>query len=156
MAIDFLQTSSRGNAAGKKNVIARIAMANGDLRFLTPEQKATAEKNMTDIVKKHLPGTNATIRFIDGIPAMPPTAANQQLLKKYSQVSQDLGYGAIAALDPGLRGAGDISYIADKVSANLVGLGAMGTGDHSTNETIDLHSLPIQSQRAAILIYRLG
>ena len=49
----------------------------------------------------------------------------------------------------GVRGAGDISHIASIVSANLAGLGALGTGAHSTKETLNIDSLPIQTQREA-------
>jgi glutamate carboxypeptidase len=86
---------------------------------------------------------------------MPPTAANLALLKKYSQASIKLGYGEVNQLDPSSRGAGDISHIASMVSAALAGLGPAGTGAHSEKETLDIHSLPIQTQRAALLIYWL-
>jgi len=93
--------------------------------------------------------------FQDGIPAIPPSQNNLNLLNQYSKASLDLGYGEIKLLDPGARGAADISHIANIVSANLAGLGVLGTGAHSTNETLDINSLPIQTERAAILIYRL-
>jgi len=153
--INYDSNKSHGLLFGKGNVIARSAIAKGDLRYLTINQKLDAEKRILAIVKKHLPGTSASIDFQDGIPAMPPSASNLELLKKYSRVSEDLEYGPIKPLDPGVRGAGDISHIASIVSANLAGLGALGTGAHSTKETLYIDSLPIQTQRAAILIYRL-
>lgn len=153
--INYDKSNSQGTAFGKGNVIAKAAMTKGDLRFLTAEQKFDAEKRILTIVKKHLPGTTASINFQDGIPAMPPSSSNLELLEKYSRVSNDLEYGPIKPLDPGVRGAGDISHIASIVSANLAGLGALGTGAHSTNETLDIGSLPVQTQRAALLIYRL-
>ncbi len=148
-------SESHGTAFGKGNVVAKIAMAKGDLRFLSSEQKISAENKITLIVGQHLPGTTAIVHFQDGIPAMPPTDANRELLKKYSAVSNALGYGLVKALSPGLRGAGDISHIASLVSANLAGLGPVGTGAHSVKETISVTSLPIQTERAALLIYRL-
>lgn len=153
--INYDKNNSQGTAFGKGNVIAKVAMAKGDLRYLSESQKLLAEKNMINIVAQHLPETKATISFHEGIPAMSPTANNELLLKKYDGVSMDLGYGPIKALDPGLRGAGDISHIAAKVPANLAGLGALGTGAHSDKETLDVNSLMIQTQRAALLIYRL-
>jgi glutamate carboxypeptidase len=153
--IDYDKKHSQGMAFGKGNVIARTTMTRGDLRFLTNDQKLKAEKQMLIAVKRHLPGTTASINFQDGIPAMPPSANNLALLKTYSRASHDLGYGPIKPLDPGARGAGDISHIASIVSANLAGLGALGTGAHSTKETLDINSLAKQTQRAALLIYRL-
>lgn len=153
--IHYDKARSEGMASGKSNVIACQAMARGDLRFLTIHQKRDAEKRMAAILKQHLPGTTASMTFQDGIPAMPPSAGNLELLKKYSAVSEDLGYGAVKSLDPGVRGAGDISHIASIVSANLAGLGALGTGAHSAKETLYIDSLTTQTQRAALLIFRL-
>ena len=140
---------------GKGNVIAKTAMAKGDLRFLTEEQKIKAESKITNIVAQHLPGTSANITFEDGIPAMPPTEANLALLNKYSAISNRLGYGKIKALNPGLRGAGDISHVANIVSACLAGLGPLGTGAHSDLETLEISSVTMQTNRAALLIYQL-
>ena len=153
--IDYDKNASKGLVSGKSNVIASNAIASGDLRFLTTHQKQDAEKQMTAIVKQHLHGTTSSIAFKDAIPAMPPTSSNLELLKKYSAVSEDLGYGAVKPLDPGIRGAGDISHIAAIVSANLAGLGALGTGAHSEKETLYMDSLTTQTQRAALLIFRL-
>ena len=75
-------------------------------------------------------------------------------LEAYTQVSQDLGYGPLEALDPGARGAADISFVAPYVDG-LSGMGTYGTGAHSQEEAVDLDSLVVAAQRAAILIYRL-
>jgi len=150
------QVKGQGQAFGKGNVIASKALARGDLRFLSSEQKTQAEKQMQNILDQHLPRTQATIHFEEGIPAMPLSKANLHLLEIYSQVSQDLGYGKVKALDPGKRGAGDISHIANQVPAKLAGLGPVGTGAHSEQESLDLNSLTMQTQRAALLIYRLS
>ena len=153
--INFEKENSQGLAFGKENVIAKTALATGDLRYLSTDQKLAAEKSMLAIVKQHLPKTTASIQFQDGIPAMSPTKSNIELLKKYSDASNSLGYGPIKPLDPGIRGAGDISHIASIVPANLAGLGPLGSGTHSTKETLDIPSLTTQTQRAALLIYRL-
>ena len=146
--------NSVGNASGKSNVVAETAMVNGDLRFISEEQKESARKKMKEIVAKHLPMTDATITFSDGIPSMPPTDGNYKLLAELSKVSLDLGMGEVKPWDPGMRGAGDISYVAPYISG-IDGLGAMGRGAHSLNETIDLRTFKDLTKRAAILIYRL-
>ena len=140
---------------GKDNVIAQTALARGDLRFISAEQKESTKEFVTNIVNQHLPGTDAQISFIDAMPAMPPTPENYALLEQYSKVSEDLGFGIVDALDPAARGAGDISHVASVVPACLAGLGPMGSGMHTEKETIDLNSLSINTQRAALLIYRL-
>lgn len=143
-----------GQASGKNNVVSETAMVKGDLRFISEEQKENARKKMKEIVAKHLPQTDATITFEDGIPSMPPTDGNYQLLGELSKVSVDLGMGEVKPWDPGQRGAGDIAYIAPYLSG-IDGLGAMGRGAHSLNETFDKRTFKDLTKRAAILIYRL-
>ena len=139
---------------GKTNVVAAKAIVRGDLRFINEEQKEAARAKMREIVAKSLPGASAKITFSDGIPAMPPTEGNYALLKQLDAVSQDLNYGKIEALDPGERGAGDISYIAHLLPS-LDGLGATGRNAHARGEYTDLDTLPRQIKRTALLIYRL-
>lgn len=146
--------SSNGQASGKSNIVAETAIVKGDLRFISEDQKIQARKKMMEIVSRHLPMTDATITFEDGIPSMPPTDGNYQLLSTLSKVSIDLGMGEVKPWDPGQRGAGDISYIAPYISG-IDGLGAMGRGAHTLNETIDLRTFKDLTKRAAILIYRL-
>jgi glutamate carboxypeptidase len=153
--LTYDKKAGSGDVFGKENVVAKTSLARGDIRYLTTEQRQAIRAKMSNIVAKNLPGTKATIEFDDGIPAMPPSDANMKLLEQYSQVSKDLGYGSIVALDPGLRGAGDISYVDALVPAKLAGLGPLGYGMHSSIEKIELSSLPIQTERAALLIYRL-
>jgi len=154
--VGFEAEKAKGSVFGKANIIAKTAMARGDLRYLSSKQKLRAEKRFNKIVKQNLPGTSASISYIDGIPSMAPTAANMNLLKRYSEASERLGYGPVKALQPGLRGAGDVSYVASIVSASLAGLGPLGVGSHSALETLDISSLPMQTQRAAMLMYLLA
>ncbi len=139
---------------GKTNVVAAKAIVRGDLRFINDEQREAARAKMREIVAKSLPGASAKITFSDGIPAMPPTTGNYALLKQLDTVSQDLNFGKIEALDPGERGAGDISYIAHLLPS-LDGLGATGRNAHARGEYTDLDTLPRQIKRTALLIYRL-
>ncbi len=57
--------------------------------------------------------------------------------------------------DPLRRGAADVSFVAPYTDA-LAGLGAIGEGGHTPNESLDLTSMPLAIKRAAILIYRLS
>lgn len=148
--------TSSGTSYGKDNVIAAHAKAIGDLRYLTIEQKAQTQKIIYDIIKQNLPGTTANVSFIDGIPPMPLTENNMSLLAAYSNISQALGQGNVTAIDPDTRGAADISYIASMTKANLSGLGPSGAGMHSDAESLNIPSLTIQTERAAILLYRLA
>ncbi|MFQ5582950.1 MAG: M20/M25/M40 family metallo-hydrolase [Calditrichia bacterium] len=147
---------NRGNAFGKSNVIAKKAIVNGGLRFISNQQKMEARKKMKRIVSTgNLSKTSAIISFRDGYPAMPPVEGNYQLLKMYDRISRELGYEEIHAYDPALRGAADISFAAPYISSCLAGLGVTGSGAHTSGETMDIKSLSETTQRAALLIYRL-
>jgi glutamate carboxypeptidase len=126
----------------------------GDLRFLTAEQLKSARNKMSEIVAKNLPGTKASIHFTDGIPSMAPTEGNNKILAVIDQVSKDMGMGPAVAGDPGSRGAGDISYVAEFLDC-VDGLGAMGKGAHAPGETIDLKTFPFLIKRSALLMHRL-
>ncbi|MDB5003037.1 MAG: peptidase [Mucilaginibacter sp.] len=146
---------ARGVALGKTNIISPTARVTGDLRFLSEAQKETAREKMRAIVAKSLNGTKSTITFTDGLPSMPPTPGNGALVTVVDKVSRDLGEIHIIAGDPGLRGAGDISDVAQYLDC-LDGMGASGTGGHKAGETINLKNYPYLIKRAAVTIYRLG
>ncbi|MFI5280810.1 MAG: M20/M25/M40 family metallo-hydrolase [Gemmatimonadales bacterium] len=144
-----------GTAASKTNIVPPTAVAHGDLRFISEEQKERTRARMRLIVAQHLPGTGAEINFIDTYPAMSPTEGNARVLAIYDGASQALGFGPVAALDPGRRGAGDISFVAPLIDG-LDGLGAIGGGSHAPGERVSLATLPMLTQRAALLFLRLG
>jgi glutamate carboxypeptidase len=144
-----------GTAASKLNIVPRSAVAHGDLRFISEEQKERTRAKMRAIVAQHLPGTDAAITFQDEYPAMSPTPGNARVLAIYDSVSRALGYPAVVALDPGRRGAGDISFVAPLIDG-LDGLGALGSGAHAPGERVNLAALPMQTERAALLLRRLG
>jgi len=152
--VTFDSSEISGTTAGKLNIIAPTAFVQGDLRFLTRGQLDSARVVMQSIVSKSLPGTTSTISFATGNPSMPPTPGNYALLAVLDSVTRALGQGPTEALDPGQRGAGDISYIAAYSDA-LDGLGVVGRGSHSPDETVNLRSLPVATVRAAVLINRL-
>jgi glutamate carboxypeptidase len=149
-------SGTEGSAAGKSNVVAKEMFVTGDLRTLSPEQLAHARKTMTDIVADHLPHTTAEITFADGYPPMAPTDGNRKLLAMYSKVSTDLGFWPVTAVDPSRAGAADVSFVASIVPMAIDGLGLSGHDDHTEKETADLRMLPVQTKRAAVLMYRLS
>lgn len=152
--VSYNAQTAEAKVVGKENIVAGTALVKGDLRYLTAAQKENARARMREIVEKSLPLTKASITFDDLIPSMEPTAANESLLKQLDQLSRDMGIGLVEALDPGLRGAGDISFIAQYLPC-LDGLGASGKGAHSIEESMNPKEFPLLTQRAALLIYRL-
>ena len=153
--VEYDPVTQSGTTFGRTNVIANRAIARGDLRTISQEQLARIRSGMSDIVGRSLPHTSATIEFRDGYPAMSPRDANYALLEDYSAVSQELGLGSVGALDPGLRGAGDIAFASDYIAAALDGLGPQGGDTHGPNEWVDRDSFAPQIKRAAALIHRL-
>jgi glutamate carboxypeptidase len=148
--------TSSAEAFGKNNVVAATAIATGDLRTISPEQLERTRQRMRAIVAESLPGTSASIEFSEGYPPLAPTDGNLALLEIYDQASRDLGFGPVEAVDPRRAGAADVSFCSGRVEGALCGLGLMGTGGHTLEETADLRTLSSQSQRAALLIWRLS
>jgi glutamate carboxypeptidase len=145
-----------GSASGKTNVVAGKVLATGDLRAISPEQLAAAQQRMQAIAARHLPGTSAELVFGEGYPPMAPTAGNLELLALYDQVSRDLGFGPVTAVDPRNAGAADVSFVAATVPRVLDALGLKGTDGHTVDETADLATLPTQTKRAALLLHRIA
>jgi len=153
--VAYAEDTATASAFGKSNVIARDAEVVGDLRYLTPEQGERARRKMRAIVSAgNLPGTSATIRFIESYPPMPPTEAGRRLAELYSQASLDAGLGRIDIADPSLRGAGDVQFVAP-YTVGIDGLGAQGRGAHTDDEDLEIASIERGAIRAALLVYRL-
>jgi glutamate carboxypeptidase len=144
-----------GEAMGKTNVVPPAALALGDIRTLDNDQTARVEAKMRAIVADHLSRTGATISFEEGYPAMATTEGGHALVKQLNEVNAALGLPVMEEMDPMLRGAGDIAFVAPYVPG-LVGTGAMGEGAHAEGETVFLDSIPKQSKRMALLMYRLS
>ena len=153
--IAYDPVTARGTTFGKTNVVSQAATVHGGIRTISTEQLDKAMTMMKDIASQNLPGTTAKIKFKTSYPPMAPTKANYALLDKFESVNVDLGYGQLEPLDPGKRGAADISFVAPHVDASLAGMGPDGFGEHSENEELDLTTFPKTTARAAILIYRL-
>lgn len=126
------------------------------MRTVSPEQLARTTAAMRAIVARHLAATTATITFDDGYPPMAPSDGNRRLLAMYDRASHDIGAGSVTAVDPTRAGAADVAFIAALVPMNIDGIGLSGHDDHSDKERADLRLLPVQTKRAAQVLYRLS
>jgi len=153
--VEYDGERNSGRTFGKTNVVPRKVTVHGGIRTISNEQLDRARDMMRAVVANNHPHTSATIEFSDRYPSMAPTEGNARLQGVLSLINEDLGRGAMPALDPARRGAADISFVAPYTDG-LAGLGALGRGGHTPNESLDLTSLPLAIKRAAILIYRLG
>ncbi|PCJ47974.1 MAG: peptidase M20 [Gammaproteobacteria bacterium] len=154
--VQLNRLTSKGTAFGKSNVVAQLVQVSGGVRTTSPAQLADAKKKMQDIVDNNLLHTTAVLKFNEGYPAMAPRDSNYQLLSIYNRISLDLGFGKVVAVDPRKAGAADISFAADHVLMSVDGLGLMGKGGHTINETADMATFSSQIKRAALLMHRLG
>jgi len=153
--ISYADDTATASAFGKSNVIARDTQVLGDLRYLSAEQGERARQKMQAIVSSgNLPGSSAIISFTESYPPMPPTEAGRKLSDIYSKASLDAGLGRIDILDPSLRGAGDVQFVAP-YTVGIDGLGAQGRGSHTDDEDLEIASIERGAIRAALLIYRL-
>jgi len=148
-------SQNRGTTFGKTNVIPRKVFVHGGIRTISDEQLERAREAMRAVVARNLPITEANIEFEDRYPSMSPTAGNQRLQLLLSDVNQDLGRGEMLSLDPSKRGAADISFVAPYTDA-LAGMGALGEGGHTPNESLELDTMALAIKRAAIMVYRLS
>jgi glutamate carboxypeptidase len=155
-AVDYDAFESGGSATGKSNVVAEYATVTGDIRTLSLAQLENARARMAFIARQNLAGTTATLAFEDGYPPLSPSDGNHRLLGLFDQVSRDLGFGPVTAVDPRNAGAADVSFTHSLVDMAIDGLGPGGGSDHTVEEWIHLPSLAIQTKRAAVLLWRLS
>ena len=153
--VEYDYELNRGTAFGKTNVVPNTVVVHGGIRTISPEQLERAQEGMLSVIVNSLPHTTATLTFDEGYPAMAPTAGNMVLQEMFSGINEALGRGPMLALDPLKRGAADISFVAPYADA-LAGLGGLGKGGHSPNESFEINSMSLAVKRAAILMYRLS
>lgn len=156
-SLDLKEDGTGGTALGKTNVVAQSALVRGDIRAISKEQLSSAKRTMSTILTKNYPETKATLSFDDG--GYPPLAlekGNSELLEYYNELSLDLGFGNVYAVNPRNAGAADISFTSGEVEMAVDGLGLSGADDHTVNETGNLNMVSRQAKRAAILMYRLS
>jgi glutamate carboxypeptidase len=149
-------TQPGGSAYGKSNVVAKEMQVTGDVRAISPEQLANVKTTMRAIAARSLPHTSSQITFSDGYPPLAPTDGNRRLLAAYDEVSRELGYGRVIAVDPMRAGAADVSFTAPYVSAALDALGLAGWDDHTDKEAANLRMFAPLTKRAAVFLFRLS
>ncbi|HEY5692028.1 MAG TPA: M20/M25/M40 family metallo-hydrolase [Cyclobacteriaceae bacterium] len=155
-SLDHDKEMDGGSAYGKSNIVAKQAIATGDIRAISPEQLKNAQDVMKEVVAKHRPQTKAELSFGEGYPPLAPVAGNYELLDYFDRVSSNLGFGNVTAVNPRDAGAADISFTAPFVEMAMDGLGPGSTGGHTVNETADPRTISMQAKRAAVLMYRLS
>lgn len=156
-SVELEEDQTGGKAFGKTNVVSQKTIVKGDIRAVSLDQLEKAKETMLEIVAANYAQTNAKLRFDKGgYPPLALTDGNNTLLKYYNEISNDLGFGNVYAVNPRNAGAADISFTAGHVEMAVDGLGLSGADDHTVNETGDVNRVGTQAKRAAILMYRLS
>lgn len=150
-----LRSDGAGSLQGKPNIVPAEARAIGEFRALTLDQVERVQQKMQAIVADSRPGTKTELKFEPGFPPMSPSPGNSALLAEYAAASLAMGQPAVFELDPMLRGAGDSAFVSPYVPT-ITGLGAVGEGAHTAQESVDLSLMPMAAKRAALAIYRLS
>jgi len=155
--LEINEDKTGGTTFGKNNVVSETAEVHGDIRAVSPEQLEKAKRIMTKIAKNNYPKTTAELIFNQG--GYPPLAladGNTKLMEHYHEVSTDLGFRAITAVNPRNAGAADISFTSGYVDMAIDGMGLTGGGgDHTVEETANLNLLAEKAKITAVLMYRL-
>ena len=153
--VEYDASQNRGTTFGKTNIVPRELVVHGGIRTISQDQLERAMDSMREVVARNLPHTTASIEFTLGYPSMSPTDGNRRLQILLSDINKDMGRGEMPSLDPSRRGAADISFVAQYTDA-LAGMGALGVGGHTPNESLELDTLALAIKRAAFMIYRLS
>ncbi|MEO5590666.1 MAG: M20 family peptidase, partial [Gemmatimonadaceae bacterium] len=85
-----------------------------------------------------------------------PTDGNRRMLAVYDEVSRDLGYWPVIAVNPLRAGAADVSFAAPYTPMAFDAIGLAGWDDHTDKETADLRMFGPLTKRAALFLYRLS
>ncbi|MEO5617377.1 MAG: M20/M25/M40 family metallo-hydrolase [Candidatus Eisenbacteria bacterium] len=155
-AVSYDSLANRGTAFGKANVIAERTVVAGDLRAISAAQRDAARATMRRIAAASLPHARADLTFDDGYPPLAPSDGNRRLLAIYDRASRDLGLGGVEGVDPSRAGAADVSFCDGLVDMAMDGVGLMGDGGHTVEETADLRTLPTQAKRMGLTLLRLA
>ena len=133
--VEYDTVGIKGTAASKLNIIPKVAPS----RMATcvsyrRSRRSGRGRRCARSSRSIFRGRTRRSSFSDEYPAMPPTPGNARILAAYDTASEALGYGPVRALDPGSRGAGDMSFVAPLIDG-IDGLGALGTGAHAPGGT---------------------
>ena len=137
-------------------MVAESTLVSGDLRTLSPDQRARAVATMRRIVASSPPHAGALLTIEDGYPPLAPSERNRWLLARVDEASRDLGLGPVTAVDPARAGAADVSFTAGHARMVIDALGLKGDGGHTVAEFALLPTLSIQARRTAVLLSRLA
>ncbi len=142
------------NAGDRRNVIPDHAVAEADVRAVTPEEFDRVERDMAEIIKnKMVPDTTVTATLSRGFPVMPQNAQINALAATAQRIYGEIG--RTLKLE-GSGGAADSSLAAGVFKPTLDGLSMIGANAHTDREYADVESFSPRLYLLTRMVMELG
>ncbi|MFB4160092.1 M20 family metallopeptidase [Geomicrobium sp. JSM 1781026] len=136
------------------NTVAEHAHAEIDLRISSAEQGPVLTDQITAICNKEsLDGTKATVTGGIGRPPMERNEQTVQLLALIQQAGEEIG---LHVTEVGTGGSSDASFTSAMGIPTIDGMGPVGGGAHSSEEYLELPTLPERTHLLAEVLLRLA
>ncbi|MBQ8161240.1 MAG: M20/M25/M40 family metallo-hydrolase [Clostridia bacterium] len=133
-----------------ENVVAPSAECACEFRYFDEALKPQLMERIREIcAEEPVPGVRTTLTFGASHPAIDLNEKSQKLLDMALAITASQGRSFVHERT---GGAGDISIAGQAGIGVLDGLGMLGTGMHTVQETADISSMPQQIEMAARLI----
>ena len=137
-----------------ENVVAPRAQCNCEFRYFDEALKPVLMKRIQEITAEEpVPGVTTTLTFGASHPAIDLNPRSQKLLDMAQAIAREQGRELVHERT---GGAGDISIAGQAGIGVLDGLGMMGRGMHTVQETANLTTMPLQIELGAELILRVS
>jgi glutamate carboxypeptidase len=135
------------------NTVAPSAEGQIDLRYVRPEDRASALRAIEEIVgTSYVPGTRSELEIRGEFLPLNPTPASVALFEIYQRAAEDLGFRVAGEFT---GGCADSGFTAAVGCPTLCGVGPIGGKAHTPDEYLEIDSLVPRAQAMALAILRL-
>ncbi len=135
-------------AGGERpNIVADSARAEIDLRIATVEQAGEIEEKLQEIAaREYLPGAKTLLKGGLNRPPMEKSQDSERIYQVFENVAREVGLDIGEAVT---GGASDGNFVSGLGVPTLDSLGAVGGGNHSDQEYIEISSLVLRAKLLA-------
>jgi glutamate carboxypeptidase len=136
------------------NTVAPWAKGEVDLRFITPEQRASIFAKVEAIMaKSFVPGTSAKLEITGEFVPLVETAEGKALYEHYAASLKALGETETTALFTG--GCADSGFASATGTPTICAVGPVGGRAHSPDEYLEIETLVPRAKALALAVLRL-
>lgn len=136
---------------GKYNIVCAHAEGRVDVRFPTFAAMKRVDTKIRQVLKsKFVKGASTEFVYMDDCPPLEASAEGRKLAQKVQSIAKRLGQKAPALAASG--GSSDCNYLSRPGLAIVDGLGPVGHGLHTTQESLRVDSLVAKGEWVAELI----